>query len=552
MLEITFFCIVDAPLLPLRVYEEGDVAAMVERLALDPRFNSVLILEGGDSNAGGMAETGEDPELGFPQGTGKWPEVSNRYVEGKKPGFYPKQRFGGLAPECLGLATMEQLIRLTTYLHTNGSYNLVSTPNDGNCLFAAVLSGIKSPDEYTYTHLRRQVVAFLAENAEYFVVGLDISIMANYGMNRMSPELYEKKLKDQTLTANEQEDYEAPGPFSYYTYLKYMLQDSSWGDEVVLVAISNMWQVGITVLNGESLTQVKLRHQRPIEGADLLLVRCGGNHYLGTYCTEEIMEEDKLIPYKDLLPCLPVENLSRVVKPEEDNVDMDKDVVMVPETRDSACNTSLVEEVEPRTSEVPSVPPKVGSNERSEEMLEHYTRMHDLGYELAKGLGRDPCEGLKERKKDTFLKRVKSEEVTCQDCGMVMSNVLQLNRHRQRQHISVSDFKCEICGKYFPRLNNLKYHSASHMTHTCKSCGREFKKAKDLAEHEGVHNGKVFLCEFGCGKSYIYKRGLRDHMKRCLLNPTPPQKETLPCSVCGKVFSTKRSIRDHMRNVHKL
>ena len=41
-----------------------------------------------------------------------------------------------------------------------------------------------------------------------------------------------------------------------------------------------MWQVRVTVLNGETLHQIKIRHGNKLEKVDLAVVLCSGNHYL--------------------------------------------------------------------------------------------------------------------------------------------------------------------------------------------------------------------------------------------------------------------------------
>ena len=45
--------------------------------------------------------------------------------------------------------------------------------------------------------------------------------------------------------------------------------------------VSMMWQVPLTVLTAETLKLHKVRHDRPLEKTDLLLIRAGHNHYLG-------------------------------------------------------------------------------------------------------------------------------------------------------------------------------------------------------------------------------------------------------------------------------
>ena len=53
-----------------------------------------------------------------------------------------------------------------------------------------------------------------------------------------------------------------------------------WGDEMVLMISSMMWQVGITVLTGETLRCIKFRHSNALSKADIVLIRSGSNHYV--------------------------------------------------------------------------------------------------------------------------------------------------------------------------------------------------------------------------------------------------------------------------------
>ena len=107
-------------------------------------------------------------------------------------------------------------------------------------------------------------------------------LLAEYGHLRLTEQEYCKKLMDNTLSDEEEERYEKPGPFSLISYLEYLMDPSSWGDHGVLLMISMMWQVTITVLVAESLKVIRIRHNRELDRADFLLVLAGKNHYLGT------------------------------------------------------------------------------------------------------------------------------------------------------------------------------------------------------------------------------------------------------------------------------
>ena len=73
----------------------------------------------------------------------------------------------------------------------------------------------------------------------------------------MPEEEYLQKYEDGTLTQEEAYDHNTLGPNSYLGYMKALLMDGFWGDELCLALISMMWQISITVLKGESFHQIK-------------------------------------------------------------------------------------------------------------------------------------------------------------------------------------------------------------------------------------------------------------------------------------------------------
>ena len=81
---------------------------------------------------------------------------------------------------------------------------------------------------------------------------LKASIATIYGFPRMSEEDYLQKYNDGTLTQNEADDHNTPGPFSYFGYMQALLKEGFWGDELCLALISMMWQISTTVLKGET------------------------------------------------------------------------------------------------------------------------------------------------------------------------------------------------------------------------------------------------------------------------------------------------------------
>jgi len=136
----------------------------------------------------------------------------------------------------------------------------------GSCFFASVRRGMCLPVGYTNTLMRRQVVGFMAMHPELFYRDIEEHLRVEYGtpVSTRIPGPY----------------YHKNGPFSYYSYLLYMLRKGSYADEIMVRAISLMWGLRITVIHGEYLTETRYRHSGTLEHADLVLVHVG-NHYSG-------------------------------------------------------------------------------------------------------------------------------------------------------------------------------------------------------------------------------------------------------------------------------
>ena len=83
--------------------------------------------------------------------------------------------------------------------------------------------------------------------------------------------------------------YQKPGPFSYISYLRHMLNSSSWGDNgTVSPPEYDVEHDHIAPEEGDphSFVQLKMRHNRELDDVDLVIVFVGNSHFLGTckYC----------------------------------------------------------------------------------------------------------------------------------------------------------------------------------------------------------------------------------------------------------------------------
>ena len=189
----------------------------------------------------------------------------------------------------MGCNTPDEFSALLEYLQLNGGWFPFHVQRRGVGQFAAFRQGIDCPMEYTNTHLRRQLVMEMIRHKEFFLPHLSDAISGGYG-GKLSAEEYARREREGLLTAATRQAYGEPGPFSYVTYLEHILQRDSWGDEIMLVVLSMVFQLRITVITVPSLHGNTIRHTNTLDHSDVVLLRSGGNHYLSAgMCSYSIL-----------------------------------------------------------------------------------------------------------------------------------------------------------------------------------------------------------------------------------------------------------------------
>ena len=192
--------------------------------------------------------------------------------EGSIPAPIPSEKnYSSHASPALGLNSQEAYSGLSHYLQSITKLDLIPVEANGNCLFSSVHQAVDCPLEYQIIHLKCQLVKMMANHHNFLFP--KASIATTYGFPRMSEEEYLQKYNDGTLTQDEADDHNTPGPFSY---LGYMQAQGFWGDKLCLALISMMWQISITVLKGETFHQIKFRHSEILKDTNLVLVHCHG------------------------------------------------------------------------------------------------------------------------------------------------------------------------------------------------------------------------------------------------------------------------------------
>ena len=178
-----------------------------------------------------------------------------------------------------GYDNMAGIIRVIDYGALNGGWAPLVTQQRGSCLFHAVRRSIQCPKEFTNMHLRRMIVNFLCNRVDELFPMLKVAISGNYAHLRLSQEEYNRKMADGTITDLEKEEYEEPGLFSIAYYLEDPLKPNFYGEEICLRIISMLFRIRISVLDGDILLAIKVRHTSVALKADQILVhvRC---HYI--------------------------------------------------------------------------------------------------------------------------------------------------------------------------------------------------------------------------------------------------------------------------------
>ena len=284
-----FLYVLDPGDLELLIMSKGYIVAQIDQLIQFPEYTQVLQMDPPDvQDLPPKKRIKLQPSKGHHQLPSMeelrhMGEETESRIEGKVPESHEKLRGSGqVSADIFNLSDMRQVMRLQEYLQENGGYELFHTPKNGQCMFASIRRGMEVPEEYRNNHLRFQLAYFMVKNHAFCSDLLQNVIRFEYGHHRLSKKEYLKGMKEGTLTEAQIADYQVPGPFSFIGYLKYILEGSTWGDQGLLTLISMMWQVTITIVNAEDLSQIKIRHQRPLDQVNLVVVLAQRCHYLGT------------------------------------------------------------------------------------------------------------------------------------------------------------------------------------------------------------------------------------------------------------------------------
>ena len=259
------------------------ITAKIRRLKQDPRYVELLLLQRlpmpdpeepemgpAPAAAAAQASTNQESPSSLPQSVGPGPEeeaidsagqkvlyatyICSAEVDGEQPPYNKSLESADLDfNRNYGCDNMAGIIRMIDYGAMNGGCAPLVTQQRGSCLFHAVRRSIQCPKEFTNMHLRRMIVNFICDRVDELFPMLKVAISGNYGHLRLTPDEYYRKMAEVTITDQEKEEYEEPGPFSIASYLEALLKPTFYGEELYLRIISMLFKIRISVLDGDSL-----------------------------------------------------------------------------------------------------------------------------------------------------------------------------------------------------------------------------------------------------------------------------------------------------------
>lgn len=136
----------------------------------------------------------------------------------------------------------------------------------------------------------------------------------------------------------------------------------------------------------------------------------------------------------------------------------------------------------------------------------------------------------------------------CEECGKSFESNSKLSDHNNIHHLKVKPYNCKECSYSASALQTLNHHvKAVHigLKFTCSVCGKVFSHRGTLTTHERTHSESrtTYPCTYEfCGKVYVKKNSLRDHIDECHSSP-----KCLKCEFCTSEFKCLRSLKTHMK-----
>ena len=526
------------------LYTEAQARNAIQQLKDVPAYTEILTLVQGAPQPSQSAEPEPSPQEIAGQSLLDTSVIPSENREGPEMESFADLRELDIdTNEMYGLSNMEDLKRIMLYLKQYCRLTPKAVQARGACMMASVRRCAAVPYEYTNLHLRRQIVVFICNMAEYLFPMLQVHIKGNYGHARLSRSQLRRKEREGTLTPQERSDYNEPGPFSLVSYLEGFLDRGFYGDEITLVVMSMMWQLRITVLQAETQIQTKICHSNTLARTDMVLVRTSWLHYfpasksfffffssisslsamlvmvaprwmqmhhVGCVCATLVVphhnwsfsfvfpvkenvittEDGESLIERDLVKAAPL-----VKSPGYSLQNEDPSVYSDGEDFDSFCpdrewpDEELVNQPAPASTSQPtqpSSPTLTASDSQVKKLLES----HHLQVEVLKSIGIDPCLEYQRGQATFHLTKVRKGDVTCPLCSQKCANTQKLRNLIRARHQEVTAFRCSMCHKSFGDSYSLKVHQEGHRKsvqskYRCRLCKKGIRYGQSSIAAQG-------------------------------------------------------------------
>ena len=133
-------------------------------------------------------------------------------------------------------------------------------------------------------HLRRAIIKIMSRHHQFFYETFHYAVAQQYGLYRYPEEELQQKINDGTISASDLKDQRMSGPLTWHEYLAFHLKPSTYADDIIICIVSMIWQMKITVLKAQDLTEKRFRHKNRLSKTELLLIHCEETDHFVSAC----------------------------------------------------------------------------------------------------------------------------------------------------------------------------------------------------------------------------------------------------------------------------